>query len=156
MKTEGFTLIEIVVSVGIVLAVIGAIIVNYNSYNDRQTLKQAGLTLKNNLRFAQTKALSGEKPPSGCTELSGWTVTFAGGTYAIQAQCDPEGSQGPGTSVSLPASISFSPVPAALTFRTLSQGTTLVSPVTITVAGFSQTYSLEVSPGGDISDIGLQ
>jgi type II secretory pathway pseudopilin PulG len=41
-KSSGFTLLEVVVSVGIALALMGAIIVNYNGYNDRQTLKQVG------------------------------------------------------------------------------------------------------------------
>lgn len=153
---RGFTLIEVVVSVGISLAVMGAIIVNYNGYNDRQTLKQSALTLKNNLRFVQTKALSGEKPSANCTELSGWTVTFASVGYSIQARCDPEGLQGDITSVSLPNGISLNPVAAAITFQTLSQGTTLAGVATITIAGFNQTYNLEVSPGGDISDLGLQ
>lgn len=156
MKASGFTLIEVVVSVGIALVLLGSIIVNYNGYNDRQNLKQAALTLKNNLRFAQTKALSGEKPTANCTELLGWTVTFTGDTYSIQAQCNPEGLSGSSTEVALPSGVTFSPVPSVFTFRVLSRGTTLASTTTVTLSGFNRTYQLTISPGGDVSDLGLQ
>ena len=153
---KGFTLIEVIVSVSIALALVGGMIVNYNGYNDRQTLKQTALTLKNNLRFAQAKAQSGEKPAPACTELIGWAVTFVSGGYATQASCNPEGLVGDITSVTFPSGVTASPVPAAIIFRVLSRGTMLVSAETITLSGFSQTYALEVSPGGDISDLGLQ
>lgn len=153
---RGFTLIELVVSVGIALALMGTVIVNYNGYNDRQNLKQAALTLKNDLRFAQSKALSGQKPSADCTELIGWTVTFASDSYAIQAQCNPEGLQGSITTVTLPTGVNINPVNEAVTFRVLSWGTTLPSAVMILLSGFNRTYQLEVSPGGDVSDLGVQ
>jgi type II secretory pathway pseudopilin PulG len=154
--TSGFTLLEVVVSVGVALALMGAIIVNYNGYNDRQTLKQVALTLKNNFRFLQTKALSGEKPTANCTELSGWTISFTSGTYTMRATCTPEGAQGTSTTVTLPTGVQFNPVPSSFTFRVLSRGTTLTAATDITLAGFNETYILQVSPGGDVSDEGLQ
>jgi Tfp pilus assembly protein FimT len=152
---KGFTLIEVVVSVGVALAIMGTIIVNYNGYNDRQTLKQAALTLKNNLRFTQTKALSGEKPTANCTELTGWTMAFTASTYTLQAACTPEGLQGSATSVTLPDGVRFNPVPSPVTFKVLSRGTTVTTTTSLILSGFSRTYTLEVSPGGDISEIGL-
>lgn len=153
---KGFTLIEVVVSVGISILLLGVVIVNYNTHNDTQTLKQTALTLKNNLRFVQSKALSGEKPTANCTELIGWTITFTGGAYAIRAQCAPEGLQDSITSISLPSGVTISPVPAALTFGVLSQGTTLGSSVAINLVGFAKTYRITVSPGGNITDAGFQ
>jgi len=156
MKSNGFTLIEVVVSVSIALALFGSIIVNYNGHNDRQNLKQAALTLKNNFRFVQGKALGGEKPENNCTELVGWTITFVSNSYSMQAQCNPEGLQGGSTQVNFPSGITFNPIPSAVTFRVLSRGTTLETSTTIILSGFTKTYTLTVSPSGDISDLGLQ
>lgn len=154
LNRTGFTLVEIIVSISIAMIIMGSVIVNYNEYNNRQTLKQAALTLKNNLRFAQSKAQSGEKPESNCTELTGWTVTFVGSGYAYQAQCIPQGLHANSTSVTLPSGVIFSPVPAAFTFNVLSRGTSLANTRALMLAGFNKTYRLEVSPGGDISDEG--
>jgi len=155
-NNKGFTLVEVIVSVGIAISLIGAIIVNYNAHNDTQTLKQAALTLKNDLRLAQSKALAGEKPASDCTELVGYSITFSVGSYSLRAQCSPEGAIGPTTTVTLPSGVTFSPLPSSFTFRVLSRGTTLAGVTPITLMGFAKSYRLEVSTGGDISDKGLQ
>ncbi len=153
---KGFTLIELVVSIAIGLFLTGLIIANYNSYNDIQVLKQAALTLKNNFRFAQSKAMSGDKP-SQCTQLSGYSVTFTDASdYSIQALCAPEGLAGASQKVTLPGGVILSPQPGAITFNVLSRGTTLDAPVTITLAGFGKQYDLVVNPSGDVSDLGLQ
>ncbi len=164
---KGFTLIEVMVSVAVALLVTGFIIANYNSYNDVQVLKQAALTLKNNLRFAQSKAMNGQIPtptpmnaPPICSTLVGYTVTFTPpSSYTIQAFCDPEGLQGDKLLIPLPGGVTFStstPPPALITFNVLSRGTTLPSVTTITLTGFNKTYSLQVSPSGDVSDLGLK
>lgn len=159
---KGFTLIEVIVTVAISLLVTGFIIVNYNSYNDIQLLKQSALTLKNNLRFAQSNAFSGEKPtsaapspaPAICTTLVGYTITFAASGYVLQALCNPEGLQAAVVSVVLPSGVSFSPPPSAITFNSLSRGTSLDTSENIILSGFGKLYTLEVSPSGDISDLG--
>lgn len=145
-----------VVSIAIGLLLTGLIIANYNSYNDIQVLKQAALTLKNNFRFAQSKAMSGDKP-SQCTQLSGYSVTFTDASdYSIRALCNPEGLEGAAQNVTLPAGVMFSPPPPTITFNVLSRGTTLPAVATITLVGFAKQYVLDVSPSGDISDLGLQ
>jgi prepilin-type N-terminal cleavage/methylation domain-containing protein len=155
---QGFTLLEVIVSVAIALLLTGFIIVNYNTYNDTQKLKQAALTLKNDLRFAQGKALSGDKPlagPSSCTQLLGYTLIFDENYYTMQPECSPEGLQTPLTRVNLTSGITFIPVPASFTFRVLSRGTSLPTPASLILSGNGNLYSIQVSPGGDISDMGM-
>ena len=152
---KGFTFIELLVAVGLSLLLVGAIIVNYNSYNDDQKLKQAALTFKNNLRFAQTQAFSGKKPSSGCTQLIGYTVSFTSSAYTIQAKCS-EGMVGETWATPLPTGIIFSPLPSSFTFGVLSQGLLGSDAVTVTLAGSSKSYGIQVSPGGDINDLGFQ
>lgn len=162
---NGFTLIEIVVSVGISLLLLSAVIGNYNGYNDTQKLKQAALTVKNDFRFLQSKAISGEKPadPSGiltpdefCPQLVGYQLTFSASNYRYQAQCSPAAPNAPTTTVNLPASITFTVYPSPFIVRVLSRGTSLTGTATIRLTGLSRQYTLTVSPGGDISDVGLQ
>ncbi len=152
---KGFTLIELIVTITIVLLLSGGAIVQYNAFTDNQRLKQAALTLKSNFRFAQSKAASGTKPASGCSELVGWDVRFSSSTsYEIQAQCTPQGSVGEITVATLPAGITFSPVPATITFRVLNQG--VRTNPTVTLVGRLKSYQIRVNPGGDITDLGFQ
>jgi len=152
---KGFTLIEVIVAVAVSLVVTGFIIVNYNSYNDVQTLKQAALTFKNNLRLAQSKAVTGEKPAL-CTELAGYRVVFTSTSYTIRARCNPEGNQGTTISVDLPHGVTFSPVPGTFWFTVVTRGTTLSTITTLQLIGSGKQYAIQVSPGGDISDLGIQ
>lgn len=154
---KGFTLIEVIISVTISLLLMGAIIANYNSYNDNQSLKQAALTLKNSLRFAQGKALSGEKPQLGCTTLVGWDITFAASSYVLRANCTPEGETGDVTTTTLPGTISLTaPLPPTITFNVLNKGTSLAATQTIKLTGRSKKYVIEVTPSGDINDVGFE
>lgn len=151
----GFTMIELVITVGISMLLIGGIVVNYNSFNDDQVLKQAGLTLKNNLRLAQVKTTSVEKPESGCTQLVGYTVTFSLSSYATQAQCT-EGLVGDIATVVLPSGVTFSPIPSAMTFAALTNTLLSGSSVDVTMQGRSKSYLLQISSNGEITDVGLQ
>lgn len=150
---KGFTLIEILVAVGIAMLVVGGVIVNYNTYNDTQNLKQAAQTLKNNLRFAQAQALAGRKPTSGCTTLIGFTVTFASGSYTIQAQCT-DGSAGEAKTTTLPTGVSVSPAPSALTFQAVRGS--IAAAATMTLTSATKSYIVTVSENGDITDGGFQ
>lgn len=147
---NGFTLIELLVVVAIIMVVTGGVIVNYTAYNDAQKVRQGALTVKNNLRFAQSRAYNGEKPASGCTVLAGYRVTFAARSYATQAQCS-EGLAGSEQTVMLESGLSFSPVPDDILFRVLSRGTD--RDVTIKITGSSRTYQFQVTRSGDMSEV---
>jgi prepilin-type N-terminal cleavage/methylation domain-containing protein len=152
---KGFTLIEVVVAISIALLVTGLIIANYNTYNDIQTLKQATLTLKNDLRFIQSKAISGEKPSSGCSQLQGWNISFLADSYSYQPECS-EGLVEPVVLVHLPPAVTFSPIPSPFSMSVLTRGTDLPAAITITLTGAGKNYQLVVETSGDISDRGLQ
>ncbi len=155
---EGFTLIELIVSIAILLLLVSGLIASYNNFNQSQQVGQAAKTVKANLKLGQSKALSALKPASGCTELRGYTVSFTLATYSTQALCSEiEGLVGASVDNSLPANISFSPVPSAFTFGVITRGLMeTTSSVTITIAGFGKTYTLIVEPNGVITDVGFQ
>lgn len=149
-RSDGFSLIELLVVVGIITVLARSALVNYNAFNDTQKTRQAALTIKNNLRFAQSRAYNGEKPTSGCTELLGYRVTFTATSYTMQAQCT-EGVAGSQQSVSFDSGLSFSPVPPTILFRVLTRG--VDSDVMVKVTGSSRSYQFQVSRSGDMSDV---
>lgn len=151
----GFTLFELIIVVGIIVMVFGAALAGYNTFNRRERIKQAALTLKANLRFAQTKALSSEKPASGCTTFVGMRVTFTLTSYTIGHFCS-EGAVDAGQTISLPTGIQFTPQPVDFTFLAVTEAISIANGETITLTNTSQNYSLTVSPSGSVTDNGFQ
>lgn len=147
---SGYTFIELLVTVAIVLVMTGGVIVNYNTYNDTQKTRAVALTVKNNLRFAQGRAYNGEKPPEGCSVLLGYQVNFTASTYTVQAKCS-EGLAGTAQNFSLETGISLSPVPSTVTFRVLSRG--IDTDTTIKVVGPGKSYQFGVTRSGDMSEV---
>lgn len=156
----GFTIIELVVVVGILAVVAGGVIANYNNFNESQRIRQAALTLKTNLRLAQTNAIAGNKPtaPYTCAELVSYVVAFSPTSYSIQAKCaDPESLQGGIVLTALPSGITLTTVPltAVIEFNVLDQGTSVPSDLSITLSGVVKSYTILVTPNGTISDLGF-
>lgn len=147
---KGFTLIELLIVIAIGLVLVTGIFAAYERFAKNQRLRQAAATLKNNLRFAQSKAVHGDKPSSGCSELAGYAVAFGQGTYSIGAQCR-EGAVGSVTSILLPTTITFSASPAPLLFSALYG--TVDTDTTLTLTDGSQTKSVRVTQSGDINEL---
>ena len=152
---RGFTLFELIVAISILVLVFGLAIAGFNTFNKRERLRQAGLTLKANLRFAQTKALSVDKPTSGCTAFTGMRISFTATSYTISHTCT-EGVVGTGETVTMQPGITLSPVPATFTFIPLKGSTSLPAGQTLSITNTMFTYSLAISGNGDISDQGIE
>src|SRR3989344_5731901 len=107
----GFTLVETMIAVTIVgLLTVGAT-ASYGNYNKGQKLKQTALTIKNDLRQAQSKATSTEIP-STCAvgTFSEYQVNFVSGNpgqYTVSAVCS---STVPISQVTLPVGITVNSV----------------------------------------------
>lgn len=121
----------------------------YNRFNRAQVLQQTALDLKNNLKLAQNKALSGEKP-SDCGTLEGYKVIFSATGYQIRPRCDQDKAPTPATvkNYALPSSISFKTIPATIFFKGLGQG--LDQSATIILTGFGLEKTITVSKTGEI------
>jgi len=146
----GFSLIELLVVVTITGILFGVGVAKYTDFNRSQILEQAAQELKNNLRLAQTKAASGEKPV-GCTGgLDGYQVSFSlPRTYQIQAKC---GGSLVGTPniFNLPSVLEFSSLPSPILFKVLAQGTDLNNDLTISLSAFGKTKTVSVTKQGKI------
>ncbi|TSC53515.1 MAG: Uncharacterized protein LiPW16_372 [Microgenomates group bacterium LiPW_16] len=148
----GYTLIELMVVISIIGLLVGIGVAQYNEFNKNQTLKQAALTLKNNLRQTQNKALSGEKPTSGCTaSLSGHKLTFTDNrNYKIVASCGVDLDVL--TGLTLGQNVSKSSGPNSILFKVLGQG---AEAGTICLLGFGKRYKISVTVSGEIKDEGF-
>jgi len=85
---NGFTFIELIVSVLILGIVVSLGVASYTSFNINQTLNQAAEQLKSGLRLAQSKSFEGVKPDEDCAHLDGWRVNLDGISYDIWPVCD--------------------------------------------------------------------
>lgn len=155
MMKQGFTLVELLIVVTILVTLLGVGLASFNTFNRRERLKQAALTLKSNLRFAQTKSISVEKPTSGCTEFVGMTVRFTASTYTVIHECTPEGDVGEAETVTL-AGMTFSPIPSEFTFISRSNSLSPSATQTLTLVNGRETYVLTVAANGSVSDGGFQ
>ena len=158
---KGFTLIELL----IVTAVMGIILMtglaSYNSFNRKRIVREASLDLLNNFRYAQGKALSGEKPDFGCGVLDGWKLEFVGVSgYKIQAVCDDGNEAGDEKTFSFPADVSRNACSDYFLFKVLAQGVIYDElapfPTEIILSGFGYQYMIKVTQSGEINDEGLQ
>jgi prepilin-type N-terminal cleavage/methylation domain-containing protein len=150
LSHKGFTLFELIITVGIILLIFSAALAGYNTFNRRERLKQAGLTLQANLRFAQTKAFSAEKPGGGCATFTGMQVSFTASSYTVDHACT-NGVYGTSQTVTLPPGITFAPVPTTFTFLALKEAVDLSSDKTLTLTNSSQTYTILVSTSGVVT-----
>lgn len=147
----GFTLVELLVVASIMAILFSLSTAYYNQFNRSQILNQAVLELKNNLRLAQSMALTGEKPSSGCASpltLDGYQVNFSANLYRIQAKCSGA-LAGTEKVFNLSSAVAFQPVPAVpVLFKVLAGGVTGSGPITL--SAFGTTKTVTVTSTGEI------
>ncbi|RJR15198.1 type II secretion system protein [Candidatus Microgenomates bacterium] len=160
LKTQGFTLIELMISFSMISIVFVLGVSRFIEFNRVQSTSGAGQTVKNNLRRIQSLGLSGSKPIAclAADTLEGYRVTFTDTkTYTAQAVCD-SGPAGPVTTYTLPADFTFNtPLPDSFTFYVLGNGASANR--TIVIKGYANPvmyYAMCVSTGGDIKDCGYK
>ena len=145
MKRRGFTLIEFLITITIIMLISGFFIANYNGYNSAQTVRQAAADLIANLESARTSASAGVKP-GGCDTLVGYTVTFSDDlkTYTSRPTCR-NNVPAPFTSHTLPSDVTFSTRPGSILFYPLNQGSSVAEIITVSGAGGTQRVSVSTS-----------
>lgn len=147
---KGYSLIELIFVVGALILISTFGISRYNDFNQRQIVEQTADSLISNLRLIQAKALSGDKPPVGCTSLVGWTVAFSANSYETYATCNNPPVKIPSTSVTvnMPSNVTLSWV-GTITYYALGHGTSVdpLVPQTVSIVGTSRSVSVVLSAG---------
>lgn len=170
MKTYGYTIVELLVVVTVLVLLTSFGLAGYNTYNQNETLNQAALSVESALREAQNRALTGEKVcknslganvcqvDPGCGDnndkvLTDWSVVITNNTtYTQQINCASTTSQT--KSATLPLNIQFKVIgsfPQTVSFLPLGQRSAAASTITIKHTGLSQCIDVFVTVTGDTS-----
>ena len=154
---NGYTLIEILVTLTIVALLFGFGYASFRDFSRRQALSNAVSAVQGDLRIAQGDAATGQKPADHSCDfpktLDGYNfriVTTSPARYVIEAVCGVIKTTV--KDVTLDSSLTLSN-PGPLRFKVIDQGTTAGGSdwvLTITQAGTSNTATITVSTGGNI------
>jgi prepilin-type N-terminal cleavage/methylation domain-containing protein len=157
---KGFTLVELLVVISIMVLLFSIGYANYRDFQRRQHLEGAVRMIKADLRLAQEMALAGRKPqyPSGnvceISTLGGYSfIRLSQNSYRIDAICSGVVTvKGPETLASGVEMASFSGG-NTIFFRVLGRGIDAASDITITLtfpeAGIAP-RQIVVTPAGEI------
>lgn len=158
---KGFTLIEVIISIGIMAILMGLGFANFRDYQRRQELIAEGRTLENNLRLAQAAAFSGQKPtltpPSVCTSFDGVKFELTSSTtYTIAYVCNGGIDEFNEVTYTLSPNMTIvgNGLGSSVLFKTIGHGTNLVSGakylLTVTQNNTGATTTITITSGGEI------
>jgi prepilin-type N-terminal cleavage/methylation domain-containing protein len=161
----GFTLFELLVVIAALSILLGLSVASYTRFNKKERVRQAALTFKSDLRYAQSRAVSGEKPTTAntcapntspcCTTYEGIVVTYGSSSYSMQHSCTPQGVVGSLATTTFPAGTNISFVSgASVLFRALNK-TTNAALLNVDITNGTWTYRIVIYPSGDIGDVGF-
>lgn len=149
----GYSLIELLIAIGILTLVVGGGIAAFITFNDRQALVGAAKQMVTYLRSAQSKARVGDTP-SGCDRLQAYrvTVTETSNVVLLEAVC--ENGDFTRNTFLLPQGITHNN-DGMVEFRGLQGGASGDSNFDIISAATGQVYRVQVTAGGEIKEIGV-
>lgn len=151
----GFTLIELIVAVTIMVLLTGGGIASYITFNDNQQLEGSARQIQSYLRAAQTKARVGDRP-TGCTRLEAYKVAVPASTNQLQLLTVCDG--GVETQVQVTELTNVESVSTdqgsglAVEFRVLHGGSSFDGEVTVSSPSNTR-ETFTISSGGEISDL---
>jgi prepilin-type N-terminal cleavage/methylation domain-containing protein len=114
---DGYTLIEILVSLTIIGLIFSFGYVSFRDFSRRQVVAGVAKTIQGDLRLTQSNAMTGQKPSGCATTLDTFSFRVVSSTsYTIEANCG--GAAIAVKDVTLPTGIAIStPTPNPLKFK---------------------------------------
>ena len=163
---RAFTLVEVLVAMGLGVGMLGFGMSNFRDSVRRQTVEQSAEKINQVLQQARSNALAGKKDCSICkcgagpaptnVPLIGWEVAFTSNSYTLRGLCGtnplaPTPFYTSGVRP-LPVGVVMTTSPgSAVTFKPLGAGTNLTDNYSVMVYTPSVlAFGMSVSPGGDI------
>jgi Tfp pilus assembly protein FimT len=165
---EGFTLIEAIITLGVITLVFGMTFTSTYKSNEQKKITESAETVRQYYMQAKTLALAGKKDCQSCgaasgvcgtgdAALKGWRVIVTATNFQMYGEC------GAGTTFfstgvkTLPANVTLNiSGNSNIIFYPLNKGTNLNSTTTITVTSSTTgmtNKSFTVNPQGEISKI---
>ena len=148
--SKAFTLIELLIVVGIGTTIFTVGVAGYREFSRRQLLTDASKKMISDLRYIQTLALIGDKPTGACTKLNGYTFSrIDQDTYTLIANCSNVSTTIKTVDLT---GITFTAITAQTMFKVLGQGTDLAATntVTLTHTTSGSTKQIIIGTGGSI------
>jgi prepilin-type N-terminal cleavage/methylation domain-containing protein len=154
VQRRGFTLIEVLVSVTLMIVLTSGAIASYRVFLQRQQVLQSARNVQQMFTVAQKKARVGEKP-AGCQTLQGYAVQGIanGNIISVNAVCRNGGAEQRYT-VSTTTLVGNSRLEQAVdaTLKVLTGGITAGTDVTVTITNSVNRFQFTVNRGGGISE----
>jgi len=155
---KGFTLIELMISLTVIVGLMGVTFASFARLSLRQTLLGAGATLKNVMRDAQSRAVTGEIDCSVCDcnapagqLFSGWYVDVA--SKEFYGECG--GNEFSNKTFTLHDDVIVTPYitpPTRILFKSYPPGVDREAIICLSHPNIpDQYYQLIVEPGGEIT-----
>jgi|CXWL01.1.fsa_nt_gi prepilin-type N-terminal cleavage/methylation domain-containing protein len=144
-RMGGFTLIEILVSISIIVLISGASLAAFINYLERSQAQSDAQAVANRLRTVQIKATAVEVP-AGCTSVSSYAVNMVNSSLTVAADCPGVGSVALADLSLALGNSSFS----SNTTVTFSSRSVSASPATIGVCGNNHLFEVIVSEGANV------
>jgi prepilin-type N-terminal cleavage/methylation domain-containing protein len=153
-RSEGFTLIELIIVVSIVLLLVGGGMAAFVRFNDRQKVQATVSEVEQLLRIAQTRARVRDNSDQAACTLQGYRVVTNGSTVEMRLLCGATKF-----AVTAPTLRDSFTVPSGVTltsmqidFYTLAGSANVTSPVDneIRINGSNSYYMFRIEDTGEI------
>lgn len=154
--SQGFSLIELLITIVIFLLLLSVGIANFIRFNDRQKVTESVRKIKSSLQLAHTRTRTGDL--GGCDLLAGYSVTSSVQPdqlthVVVSAECD-DGSSAISEEITLFPSVTVSPA-IDVFYEVISGYVCLTSDCTnadetYTVDNSGMTYSFVVTNAGEV------
>lgn len=86
-KSTGFTIIELLVVISIMLVFIGTTLVQYNNFTEQTKLRNEAKKLIDVLELAKKKAFSADLFDKNCVNFSGYRIIISSDSYSLSFGC---------------------------------------------------------------------
>lgn len=157
-RISAFTLIELVIVIGIIAIFSGMSLASYVTFNDQKKLEQEAKKFSDVLELARKKTSAGDTTMCSSAspivpEVNYYSVTFTSTTkYNLTAVCNVGTAQS--FSYNLPSNIAFSPKPADISFQRLNMGLSAgAQTITFKHTGLSKCCTVSIDTTGIITEV---
>lgn len=160
MIKKGFSIVEVLVVIGIMGLIMTVGTVGYRDFSRRQAVGIAKRQMVADLREAQSDASSGRKPSACSGSLIGYGFEVTAGNpanYRVFARCETLGVQTDHVvrTATLPSEVTITiPATNPVLFKSLEQGTNLASGTSVTISisasNAANMSTLVISSSGEI------
>jgi len=152
LKRDGFTLVELLITITLIVALVGFSIPSFTNFTRGQNLRQAVKQLKTDLRSAQNKAVNGVDR----SNKEGWGVSFVVGQdyYSL---CSYDESAGTCSNVenspNMPEGVAITAATNSFVAFKMITGE-VVNPSTLVTVGYSggEVKSILIDSAGNIEE----